>query len=809
MINSILKFQGFNILKLLTQKTAIKTAIFTGFIIGLIMAVLYSLNFFEKIESITIDLRFQLRQNPSLSKNLVVIGLTKECIEKLGTYPIPRKNYAKVIDFIKNSGARSICFDIFFDLPSTEPNDDSILAQSIKKADNVTLPVFTPNKINIGYNAGNFYITPSLRKNIPEFTNSAKRFGHINIIPGSDGKIRHIPAVFLNQDKYVFPMALEAYLQYKNIPHEEVVIGKKTLTIRDLKIPFNSQNCILVNYFNPENAVDFLHFELPGEETASGINFFYFTDVLKGKISPYFFKDKLVLIGQTCHGLSNSDEYITPFDVMFGAFIQASLINSFLTGNFVKRTDLLFNFIFIIFFSIIASVVLSRMNLITASLSSLGVMLLIFFISILIFAKSGLLIEIVPIILSVFVNLIQHLIKRIQDALRLVLQKEVELGIITKVGENILDIYEISNTPSIIINNITESIPVQACMLYTKNKDDKTGEMSLRSEYYRGENECEIKEELFEAIDFLTAEVIKTKHPILINDFNHNLENNGTNIQSKIRSILVIPLIIHREIIGLIFLCNKVNTRKNMIDNFSNDDFILLKSMICQSSVALENFQLYNNMHDLFMNTIHSLVASIDAKDQYTAGHSERVTEIAEMIGKEMELAPKDYEDLRISAILHDIGKIGISETILCSKNKLTDEEFLIIKSHPTKGEEILSHINEFVNIIPGVKHHHERFDGRGYPSGLQGEEIPLHSRIIAVADTFDAITSNRTYRQKSKVDIAVAEIQRCSGTQFDPKVVEIFLSCYDKYKNLEDGPFWEPPKEAENTNIVSTPKTE
>lgn len=794
--NAILKFNIKNFLNSLTKKASVKSAILTGFIIGSLTAVLYSVNFFEKIECISIDLRFQLRQNPVLSKNLVVVGLTKECIEKLGTYPIPRHNYAKVIDFIKNSGARSICFDIFFDLPSAEYEDDQKLADAFKRSDNITLPVFTPNKVNFGYNAGNFYITPFLRHNIAEFTNSARRFGHINIIPGSDGKIRHVPAVFLNQDKYIFPMALEAYLQYKNIPREEVVIGKNKLIIRDLTIPLNKESCLLVNYFNPENAIDFLHFELPGEENASGINFFYFTDILNGKISPYFFKDKLVLIGQTCHGLSNSDEYITPFDVMFGAFIQASLINSFLTGDFVKRINPSINFFIIIIFSIIASLFLSRMSLITASISSLSFMVVLFASSVIVFTKTGLLIEVVPAFLSIFLNLILHLIKRIQDTLKLVLQKEVELNIITKVGEKILDIYDISNTPSIVINNITESIPVQACMLYVRNKDDISGKMYLKSEYYSGENEFEIKKEFSEIIDFLTSEIFRTKHPILINDFDQNSEKNSAptanNPETRIKSILVIPLIIHREIIGIIFLCNKINSRKNTADNFSNNDFVLLKSMICQSAVALENFQLYTDMHELFMSTIKSLVASIDAKDPYTAGHSERVTEIAVMIGKEMGLDPKDFDNLKISAILHDIGKIGISETILCSKTKLTDEEFKIIKSHPSKGEEILKHINEFINIIPGVKHHHERFDGRGYPSGLKGENIPLHSRIIAVADTFDAITSNRTYRQKSNIDVAIAEIQKCSGTQFDPKIVEVFMICYEKYKDIVNGPFWE-----------------
>ena len=192
------------------------------------------------------------------------------------------------------------------------------------------------------------------------------------------------------------------------------------------------------------------------------------------------------------------------------------------------------------------------------------------------------------------------------------------------------------------------------------------------------------------------------------------------------------------------------------------------------------------------MNSIKALVAAIEAKDQYTAGHSERVTAIAVLIGQELGLSPPVMENLRVSAILHDVGKIGISEKILCSKEKLTDEEFAVIKSHPSKGATILQHLDEFSAIIPGVKHHHERYDGRGYPDNIKGSEIPLPARIIAVADTFDAITSNRTYRRKKNFQFAVDEIMKCAGTQFDPEMVEAFVTCYHKYKNVEDSLLYE-----------------
>jgi HD-GYP domain-containing protein (c-di-GMP phosphodiesterase class II) len=151
------------------------------------------------------------------------------------------------------------------------------------------------------------------------------------------------------------------------------------------------------------------------------------------------------------------------------------------------------------------------------------------------------------------------------------------------------------------------------------------------------------------------------------------------------------------------------------------------------------------------------------------------------VIGMEMGLPGKSAKELEITALLHDIGKIGVSETVLRKAGKLDDSEFAEIKKHPGIGAEILSSIKQLSTSIMGVRHHQERFDGRGYPSGLKGRGIPLFGRIIAVADTFDAMTSNRPYRDRLSDETALAEIKRCSGTQFDPACVEAFISGYTK----------------------------
>jgi HD-GYP domain-containing protein (c-di-GMP phosphodiesterase class II) len=171
----------------------------------------------------------------------------------------------------------------------------------------------------------------------------------------------------------------------------------------------------------------------------------------------------------------------------------------------------------------------------------------------------------------------------------------------------------------------------------------------------------------------------------------------------------------------------------------------------------------------------------VDAKDSYTAGHSTRVTLYSVIIGEELGLDVEQLRRLRLAGLLHDVGKIGIRDSVLGKPGRLTDEEFAMMKSHPQVGENILTPVSQLADVIPGVVSHHERFDGTGYPRGLKAEEIPLLGRIIGVADAFDAMTSDRVYRPRLSDEVALAELRKHSGTQFDSRVVTAFLSAYDK----------------------------
>lgn len=215
----------------------------------------------------------------------------------------------------------------------------------------------------------------------------------------------------------------------------------------------------------------------------------------------------------------------------------------------------------------------------------------------------------------------------------------------------------------------------------------------------------------------------------------------------------------------------------------------LVSKAIDNYRLTLTKNSLLKQLRELLYTTIQAISDALDEKDAYTHGHSKRVTLYALILGRAMNLDNSKLEKLQLGGLLHDIGKIGTPEKILNKPGGLTHEEFDIIKKHPGKGREILKNIRQLKEISAWLRSHHEKYDGGGYPDGLKGDEIPLPARILAVADTYDAMTSDRSYRKGLPHEVAVEEIKRCANTQFDPMIVEIFIKSETFFKEIKDFP--------------------
>jgi len=282
--------------------------------------------------------------------------------------------------------------------------------------------------------------------------------------------------------------------------------------------------------------------------------------------------------------------------------------------------------------------------------------------------------------------------------------------------------------------------------------------------------------------------LVKMLSPELMEKIGYSRENK---VKVYLDHGIVLPLLGEdNNSIGVIYIeSNNFDEGLKLLEIYSNQAATSIINAFLHSLINMKKEELdrtYTELRKRYIDTIEALRLTVDAKDYYTRGHSDRVSYYAARLGEAFEMSQDEIELLKIGGIFHDIGKIGTADDILFKVDKLNFDEYEEIKKHPLKGAYILSAISMFKDVVPLVKYHHERFDGKGYPEGLKGEKIPFLARVLSVADAFDAMTSDRKYRSKLKLEEAISQFRLNAGTQFDPVIVEKMLMLLDNYELMQ-----------------------
>ncbi|MCJ8503103.1 HD domain-containing phosphohydrolase [Desulfatitalea alkaliphila] len=269
----------------------------------------------------------------------------------------------------------------------------------------------------------------------------------------------------------------------------------------------------------------------------------------------------------------------------------------------------------------------------------------------------------------------------------------------------------------------------------------------------------------------LVREVLNDDRPLMV------ANNNGGSqrLPRRFRSCMLVPLKIRARVLGVLMAAVCDDGRR-----YNEKDLYYLDFMAKKASTSIENLALYENIYNNLLSTLYAFVKAIEARDPYTQQHSSRVTHLAVTLAKELGCSEEEQQILNVAGLLHDIGKIGIRDDILLKPGRLSDEEFDVIRQHPVIGFEIMGHLGLWTREKQIVRAHHERFDGKGYPDGLQGRQIPLLARILSVADVYDAIASDRAYRARMPESQILDIMYGGAGTQFDPAIIDVFRNLYE-----------------------------
>ncbi|MCK9225120.1 MAG: TIGR00282 family metallophosphoesterase [Candidatus Muirbacterium halophilum] len=384
-----------------------------------------------------------------------------------------------------------------------------------------------------------------------------------------------------------------------------------------------------------------------------------------------------------------------------------------------------------------------------------------------------------PVFKTIIINLYGKLRKE-----KLLMQTNDELSVLYEIGRDISKTIELYGEDGLLnkIMKITTKVmqaESSSIILYDEGMDDLFFVVGI------GEKGDAVKKVRLKKNQGIAGWVLQNGESAIVPDTSKDgrfFGGTDKETEYKTNSLIAIPMKIHDKVIGVLEVLNRIGEIP-----FNEKDLMLLENIANQAAYAIHNGLLFDRIKSLYKSIVELLANTMDSKDSYTHGHSRRVAEYSVKIAKVAGFNEKFVQDIEIAALLHDIGKIGIRDAILCKPGALTSEEYEIIKDHPVISAKIIEPVDFLKNLTATIKHHHEKYDGTGYPDGIKGEDIPVGARIIAVGDAFDAMTSDRPYRKGMDAELAFEELEKNKGTQFDPVFVDYFIKIYKKQGKTAD----------------------
>jgi len=742
-----------------------------GLAIAALVLALWWLNAFEWLQLDAMNLGARARAAPPCP-NVVVVGIDDASLSRFGQLPWPRRRYAQAIRALSAAGAESIALDMWFP-ESDDPIADDVLREAAQQAGNVYVGLcFAEEKPRVKVTRSN-----------SRLVQGAIREAHVNVIADSDGQVRRVPwEKHTLAERFLFmPVALAA--RHFGVKAEEVRAEGNVLRIGKVRIPLETQ---------PDGSGAFL-VDLPDTSAYFEKNYISFQNLVNGLFKPEQVRGKIVLIGQVIVGGGYADTWETARGRKFGVVLLSEITQQLLDGRSLIPAPKAWTFLLVLMLALSGAFLFYPRHAVlglAAHLTLLAFIWAFFFFGMVWYGR---VLEPAPLTAAVVGSLAVGMVRSLRRAGHELVQDARAMEILRQLSETLISSSGLPSivtgkrpdvsqsfvlpgqTPQVLLQTIAQAVGARQGALFISREP---GPGLTRIAALAGDGPLPTTG----FADRVNQRLFQGGGAFASSDPARDLAFGAAPVPN---TLLAMPLSFDGKVLGAVHLYGKHATEASSGERFTPADLRLVAIMAQQTMVGLENASLYEGMRGIFMSATLALANAVDAKDPYTRGHSERVLNYSEQLARAMNLPPQDVESVKMAAVLHDIGKIAIPDKILHKPGRLTLEELDVVRTHPARGEAILAPLEELRPLRPGIRHHHERFDGKGYPDQLAGHAIPLHARIICVADSFDAMTSKRYYHKAKSLEEGLEEIARCSGTQFDPQLAEYFIKALSKRASI------------------------